>query len=189
MRAGWFIRVAFPLAVVAIVGLGAVPADGAAQPTAKATKTVKLAQLGHGTFWECPSATTALLVGVNQLSLHPGQTLKVEFLAKNQGTSACNYVAPYAGAAPGPTSSLLSVGPCGSMGMEIVGAHHRDVWPGVQPFNCPALGFAQLQPGASVNGAGTWNQTTPNGTKRVKAGSYTLLIDGHFSFPLQIKSR
>ena len=75
------------------------------------------------------------------------------------------------------------------MGMEIVGAHHRDVWPGVQPFNCPALGFAQLQPGASVTGAGTWNQTTPSGLKRVKAGSYTLLIDGHFSFPLQIKTR
>jgi hypothetical protein len=166
---------------------GAVPAQAGVHAAAK-TKSNKLAELGHGVFWECPAKTTALLVGVNRLTLTPGQSLKVQFLAKNEGGAACNYVAPYAGVAPGPTSPVLDVGPCGSMGMEIEGAHHRDVWPGVQPFNCPALGFAQLQPGASVTGGGSWDQAEPTGTKRVPAGNYTLVVDGKFSFPLQIKA-
>ena len=63
----------------------------------------KLAQTGHVTFWDCPSKTTLLLVVVNTLTLHPGATLDVSFTVRNGGTASCNYTAPYAGVAPGPT--------------------------------------------------------------------------------------
>jgi hypothetical protein len=71
------------------------------------------------------------------------------------------------------------------MGFQIDGPHHKNVWPGTEPLNCPALGFAQLQPQAAVIGVGQWGQTLPTGTKRIPAGSYTLVV-GHFSFPLKI---
>lgn len=147
----------------------------------------KLAQLGHATFWECPSKTTQLLVAVNTLTLHPGATLTISFTVRNGAATACNYTAPYAGAAPGPTATTLQAGPCGSVGFEIFGAHHANVWPGVQVVNCPALGFAQLPADGTVSGSGTWNQTKPNGTARVPAGSYTLVVENrHFSFPLRV---
>ena len=147
----------------------------------------KLAQLGHATFWECPSKTTQLLVAVNTLTLHPGATLTITFTVRNGAATACNYTAPYAGAAPGPTATTLQAGPCGSVGFEIFGPHHTNVWPGVQVVNCPALGFAQLPANGTVSGSGTWNQTKPNGTARVRAGSYTLVVENrHFSFPLRV---
>ena len=53
-------------------------------------------------------------------------------------------------------------------------------------YNCPALGFAQLQPNGTVAGSGTWNQTKPGATTRVPVGHDTLVVDGHFSFPITI---
>jgi hypothetical protein len=153
---------------------------------ANVSKVSKLAQVGHGVFWECPATTTSLLVGVNSNVLHPGQTLNLDFIVKNNGGTPCNYVAPYSSTVPGTVSSTLQIGPCGSMGFQVEGPKHRDVWPGVAAFNCPALGFAQLQPGGTVTGFGTWNQLEPNATKRVPVGNYTLVVDGHFSFPLVI---
>ena len=174
------------LALVALAPVGA----GGAQ-LAGSTKTVhtsKLVQVGHGTFWECKPKTTQILVGVNTLTLHRGSTLSIDFVVRNEATTECNYVAPYAGQAPGPTSTALQAGPCGSIGYEIVGAHRKNVWPGPQAFNCPALGFAELQPSATVSGAGTWDQDKPGSSARIPAGSYTLVIDGHFDFPLRIAS-
>jgi hypothetical protein len=168
------------------------PAAGAeAAKSTKSTKTPatsKLVQVGHGTFWECNAKTTQILVGVNTLTLHPGSTLDIDFVVRNEAAAECNYVAPYAGAAPGPTSTALQAGPCGSIGYEVVGAHRKNVWPGPQAFNCPALGFAQLQPSATVSGSGTWNQDKPGSSHRVPAGSYTLVVDGHFDFPLHVVS-
>jgi hypothetical protein len=157
-----------------------------AAPTSHVTRVARLAELGHGTFWECSSSTTPLLVGINRAVLHPGQALNMNFIVKNDGTKPCNYVAPYASASGGAAAAALDIGPCGSLGFKILGAKHKDVWPGVTPFNCPALGFAELQPGASVSGLGTWAQTLPNSTKRIPAGSYTLVIGNSFSFPITI---
>jgi hypothetical protein len=85
------------------------------------------------------------------------------------------------------TAASLQAGPCGSIGFEIVGPGGRNVWPGAQVVNCPALGFAQLRPGATVSGTGSWNQTRPNSAARVPVGTYTLVVDDkHFSFPLRI---
>ncbi len=165
--------------VLATLTAGAVPA-GAAAPN-------KLAQAGHATFWDCSSKTTELLVAVNTLTLHPGASLDISFTVRNGATASCNYTAPYAGVAPGPTSTALTAGPCGSVGYEIEGPHHHNVWPGVQVVNCPALGFAQLAAGATVSGTGSWNQTKPNSTHRVAPGNYTLVVENkHFSFPLRV---
>jgi hypothetical protein len=153
------------------------------------TGAPKLAQAGHATFWDCPAKTTDLLVAVNTLTLHPGAFLDVSFTVRNGGTAPRNYTAPYAGVAPGPTSTTLTAGPCGSVGYVIEDSHHHDIWPGVQVVNCPALGFAQLAPGATVSGRGSWNQTKPNSTHRVPAGTYTLVVENkHFSFPLRVAS-
>jgi hypothetical protein len=152
----------------------------------KASHGPKLVQVGLGTFWECPSKTTRILIAVNTLNLHPGSTLHINFVVRNQSLKACNYVAPYASVAPGPTSTTLGVGPCGSIGFEVMGPGRHNVWPGPQSFNCPALGFAQLQPGATVSGNGSWNQKKPNSSTRVAAGSYTLVVGGHYKFPLRI---
>lgn len=167
---------------------GSAPGTGSAgSTTATHQASPKLAQSGKVTFWECPAKTTELLVGVNALTLHPGTTLTVSFTVKNIGSSSCNYTAPYAAAAPGPTASSLQAGPCGSVGFEVVNSAHRNVWPGTQVVNCPALGFAQLAPGATVSGTGTWNQTKPNSTARVPAGNYTVVVDNkHFTFPLKV---
>jgi hypothetical protein len=179
--------VASTMGILVLFGTGAVHA-AASTPGKSVTKSApKLYQQGHVTFWECPAKTTQVLIGVNKLTLHPGDTLSINFVVRNQGTSACNFVAPYAGEAPGPTASTLQVGPCGSMGFVINAAHRRDVWPGPQPFNCPALGFAQLQPNASTVGSGTWNQTVPSGSKRVRPGDYTLVVAGRYTFPLHIE--
>ncbi len=166
------------LMVLVVAGIGAVPAQAKPPPA--------LSQAGHGTFWECGSKNTSLLVAVNKLTLHPGDVLDMHFIAKNNGDQACNYVAPYAGSTTGATSSALQIGPCGSMGFEVQGAHHRNVWPGTLPFNCPALGFAQLQSGGAVVGSGSWNQMSATSTKRVRPGTYTLIIDGHYKFPLHL---
>jgi hypothetical protein len=154
--------------------------------TAKADSSSRLTQGGHGTFWECPAKSTSLLIGVNSLDLHPGQNLNIDFIVRNGGTAGCNYVAPYVGSAPGPTATSLQIGPCGEMGFEIEGAHNRNVWPGTEPFNCPALGFAQLAPSGAVAGAGSWDQMLPGRPARVPSGTYTLLVDGRFAFTLHI---
>ena len=66
-------------------------------------------------------------------------------------------------------------------------AHGHNVWPGNEVVNCPALGSAQLAPGATVSGTGSWDQTKPNSTHRVAKGNYTLVVENkHFSFPLRI---
>jgi len=175
-------------AALAAVPWGAATAAVSSTRAVHAAKGPKLAQEGRGKFWECPAKTTSVLVAVNRLTLRPGQELTVSFVVKNLGTAACNYVAPYAGVAPGATVPTLTAGPCGSMVFEVEGAHHADVWPGLAGYNCPALGFAQLQPGASVIGSGTWAQTAGGGTRRVRAGAYTLVIDGRFSFPLRVEA-
>jgi hypothetical protein len=149
----------------------------------------KLDAVGNVKFWECPSKTTKMLVAVNTLTLHPGSTLDITFIIKNTGTTSCNYTAPYASVAPGPTSTTLQAGPCGSIGFEIATSRGHEVWPGPQLVNCPALGFAQLAPGATVTGTGTWNQDKPNTDKPVSPGKYTLIVDDkHFSFPIHVSS-
>jgi hypothetical protein len=138
-----------------------------------------LARTGPIGFWECSSKTTELLVVVNTLTLHPGATLDVSFTVKNLGKASCNYTAPYAGVEPGPTSTSLQAGPCGSIGFQVENSDHHNVWPGTQLVNCPALGFARLAPGATVSGTGAWDQTKPN--------SYTLVVsDTHMTFPLHV---
>jgi hypothetical protein len=175
--------------LVACLGAGALPAGASAHHSHKAAKIVpshKPLLQGPVTFWECASKTTKALIAVNTLTLHPGTPLKINFIVRNEGTAACNYVAPYASAAPGPASPDLTVGPCGSLGFEILGAHNKDVWPSVKVFNCPALGFAQLQPNGTAVGSGEWDQTEPSGTKRIPAGHYTLVVGKDFFFALTI---
>jgi len=175
--------------ITAIAALTLTLASPSAASPKKGTALHELAQTGHATFWDCPSKTTELLVVVNTLTLHPGATLNVSFTVRNSGTTSCNYTAPYASVAPGPTSTSLTAGPCGSVGYEIQNSHHHNVWPGAQVVNCPALGFAQLAAGATVSGTGSWSQTEPNSTHRVPPGNYTLTVENkHFSFPLHIAS-
>ncbi len=163
-----------------------VAGPAAAEASAAAGQT-KLAHVGHATFWDCPAKTTDLLVAVNTLTLHPGVSLNISFTVRNAGTSSCNYTAPYADVTPGPTSSGLTAGPCGSVGYEIEDSHRHNVWPGAQVVNCPALGTAQLASNATVSGTGSWNQTKPNSTHRVPVGAYTLVVENkHFSFPLRV---
>jgi hypothetical protein len=170
------------------------PAGLSATASSKSTAThrtsaPKLDAVGAVKFWECPSKTTPMLVAVNTLTLHPGSTLTITFAIKNTGTRSCNYTAPYAGVAPGPTSTTLEAGPCGSIGYEIASAHGHEVWPGPQLVNCPALGFAQLAPGATVTGTGRWNQDRPNTDEMVRPGKYTLIVDDkHFSFAILVSS-
>ena len=169
-------------------------AAGPAIASSKTTTThhssgPKLDAVGSVKFWECPSKTTQMLVAVNTVTLHPGDALTITFIIKNTGSKTCNYTAPYAGAAPGPTSTTLQAGPCGSIGYEITTARGHEVWPGPQLVNCPALGFAQLAPGATVSGTGTWNQDAPNTDRRVSRGKYIVIVDDkHFSFPIRISS-
>jgi len=132
------------LATAAMATVTVTAAPALASGTKAPTAAPKLTQLGHATFWECPAETTELLVAVNTLTLHPGATLTISYTVRNGAAKACNYSAPYADAVPGPTATTLQAGPRGSVGFEILGPHHANVWPGVQVVNCPALGFAQL---------------------------------------------
>jgi hypothetical protein len=188
-RGRWSWRATGAALVVAVLAgaLGTAGTAGTASAKSTPKQAPKLVQIGHVTFWECPAKTTQMLVGVNALTLHPGTPLTINFTVRNVGTAACNYTAPYAGAAPGPTSATLQAGPCGSVGFKVVGAHGRNVWPGPLVVHCPALGFAQLAPNATVSGSGTWDQTRPNSTRRVAPGSYTLVVD-RFRFPLRLAS-
>jgi hypothetical protein len=173
-----------------VLGLSAALPSGAGATTHRkappAVHKPKLLQQGHLTFWECKSKTTVALIGVNTLVLHPGQSLTINFIVRNESAKTCDYVAPYVGVVPGPTATTLEVGPCGAVGFEIEGPHHRNLWPGVVTYNCPALGFAQLAPNGTTVGSGTWNQTRPGGTARVPVGHDTLVVAGHFSFPITI---
>ncbi len=177
-------------ALTAVAAVPPVPAgaSGGKGGTHEHGTAAKLAPGGHVVFWECPAKTTELLVAVNTLTLHPGATLDISFIVRNGAAMACNYTAPYAGVAPGPTVTKLEAGPCGSVGIEVEGPHHANVWPGVQLVNCPALGFARLAPSGTVSGTGTWDQTKPNSTQRVPVGNYTLVVNNnrHFSFPLHV---
>ncbi len=148
---------------------------------------LRLSRSGKIGFWECSAKTTEILVAVNTLTLHPGATLDVSFTVKNVGSASCNYTAPYASVEPGPTSTSLQAGQCGSIGFEIENGAHHNVWPGTQVVNCPALGFARLAAGATVSGTGTWDQTKANSTARVPAGDYTLVVGNRdFSFRLRV---
>jgi hypothetical protein len=167
-----------------VAGAGA---TGAPKKGTALVKAPKLAETGAATFWGCSSKTTLLLVVVNTLSLHPGATLDVSFTVRNGGKTSCNYTAPYAGVTPGPTSTTLTAGPCGSVSFQIEDSHHHDVWPGDEVVNCPALGFAQLAAGATVSGTGSWDQTKPNSTRRVAPGNYTLVVGSkHFTFHVRV---
>ncbi len=173
--------------VVLMTVTAATPAGAAAKKGTTIAKAPELAKTGHVTFWDCSAKTTLLLVVVNTLTLHPGATLDVSFTVRNGGTGSCNYTAPNAGVAPGPTATTLTAGPCGSVGFEIEDSHHRNVWPGDEVVNCPALGFAQLAAGATVSGTGAWDQTRPDSTRRVAPGKYTLVMENkHFDFPLRV---
>jgi hypothetical protein len=175
-------------ALVLPPGLAAAAKNKATTTTHHASAP-KLDAVGNVKFWECPSKSTRMLVAVNTLTLHPGSTLDITFIIKNTGTKSCNYTAPYASVAAGPTSTTLQAGPCGSIGYEIATSRGREVWPGPQLVNCPALGFAQLAPGATVSGTGTWNQDKPNTNERVALGKYMLIVDNkQFSFPIQLLS-
>ncbi len=106
---------------------------------------------------------------------------------RNGAKTPCNYTAPYAGIALGPTSTTLTAGPCGSVSFQILDAHGHNVWPGNEVVNCPALGSAQLAAGATVSGTGSWDQTKPDSMRRVAPGNYTLVVENkHFVFPLRI---
>jgi hypothetical protein len=178
------------LVLAALVLPGALPATAkSSTTTTHRASAPKLNAVGNVKFWECPSKTTRMLVAVNTLTLHPGSTLTITFIIKNTGTKSCNYTAPYAGVAPGPASTTLQAGPCGSVGYAITTSRGHEVWPGPQLLNCPALGFAELAPGATVTGTGTWNQDKPNTDRRVSPGTYVLVVDNkHFSFPIQVTS-
>ena len=93
-----------PVAVAVLVAVLASGGVAAAKSTKspKTPPTQKLVQVGHGTFWECHGKTTQILVGVNTLTLHPGSTLNIDFVVRNEAAAECNYVAPYSGQAPGP---------------------------------------------------------------------------------------
>src|SRR5580704_16300644 len=124
------------------VTLSVLVSGGTAAAAKKGTTLAKapaLARSGHAAFWDCPAKTTELLVAVNTLTLDPGATLDVSFTVRNSGPSPCNYTAPYAGVAPGPTSTALTAGLCGSLGFQVKDSHHHTVWPGAQVVNCPAL--------------------------------------------------
>jgi hypothetical protein len=97
------------IAVSVLVPLVAVP-PAAAAPEKGTTlaRTPKLSQVGHAAFWDCPAKTTELLVIVNTLTLYPGTILNISFTVRNDGTTSCSYTAPYAGVAPGPTSTALT---------------------------------------------------------------------------------
>jgi hypothetical protein len=183
-RGGWTVLAG---ALLAATVVAATPAAASSSKSKGHSAPPKLVQLGHATFWECSTKTTVLLVAVNTLTLHPGVTLKLTFTVRNTGATSCNYTAPYASVAPGPTTTALQAGPCGSVGFEILGRHRTNVWPGAQVVNCPALGFAQLAANGTVSGTGTWDQTRPNSKARVPAGNYTLVVDNkQFSFPLRV---
>jgi hypothetical protein len=184
----WMWSTATALAALMVVSVALSASAGAAKEKGTTlAKAPKLAETGQATFWDCPSKTTLLLVVVNTLTLHPGGTLDVSFTVRNGAKTSCNYTAPYAGVAPGPTSTTLTAGPCGSVDFQIDDAHHHNVWPGNEVVNCPALGFAQLAAGATVSGTGGWDQTKPNSTHRVAPGNYTLVVENkHFSFPIRI---
>lgn len=181
-------RRAAAVTVAVVVGLAA-PAGASShhppRPTPPPKPTHKLLLQGPITFWECSKKTTQALIGVNTLTLHPGDTLHVNFIVRNESTSPCNYVAPVT--LPGAPPPSLGMGPCGAVGFEILGAHNRNVWPGTKPFNCPALTFAQLGVNATTAGSGTWDQSTASGRGRIAPGTYTLLVDDHFLFALVIK--
>ena len=170
-----------PLSAGPLSAVPAAGADGAAHGSPP-----RLAQAGHVAFWDCPAATTELLVALNTLTLHPGRSLDVTFAVRNGATTACTYTALFAEGAAGRTSTTLKAGPCGSVGYEIVGPHQRNVWPGDRVVNCPALGFAQLAPGATVTGTGSWDQTRPDSAERVPVGNYTLVVSRRFSFPIHV---
>jgi hypothetical protein len=184
---GWVRDVALSLLLPAAVILCACSPSGAARKGDAPVKAPELAQIGDVAFWNCPAKKTQFLVVVNTLTLHPGQTLDVSFTVRNSGTTSCGYTAPYAGVTPGPTSTTLTAGPCGSVGFQIEDSHHHNVWPGSEVVNCPALGFAQLAAGATVSGTGSWRQTEPNSTHRVPTGNYTLTVENkHFNFSLRV---
>jgi hypothetical protein len=168
--------------------VGVTPAAAAVRTAHHTAAVSRLAQRGHGPFGQCPARTTTLLIAVNRLELHPGQTLTVDFIATNEGTSACSYTGPAAATLPGSATASLSAGPCGSIGFAIEGAHHRNVWPGRGIYSCPALGLAHLQPGASAAGSGQWDQTMASGQSRVRPGTYTLVVDRRFSFRLHVEA-
>jgi hypothetical protein len=177
-------------AAIPVLASGLVPAAPAGAAPRKGTtlpEAARLAQAGHTAFWHCPARTTELLVAVDTLTLQPGASLDISFSVRNGGTSSCTYTAPDADAASGRTPAALTAGPCGSVGYEIDDAHHHNVWPGTQVVNCPALGSAQLAPGASVSGTATWDQTRPDSAHRVPPGPYVLVVEnGRFTFPLRV---
>jgi hypothetical protein len=178
---------AVAMALVALVPLGVTGAAAAPRKGTTLAKAPPLAQSGHASFWSCPAKTTEMLVAVSTVTLHPGATLTISFTVRNGGAASCNYTAPYAGVEPGPTSTALTAGPCGSVTFEVLDAHRNDAWPGAEVVNCPALGFARLAAGATVSGTGSWNVDKPNSAHRVAPGAYTLLVaNKHFRFPLRV---
>ena len=124
----------------------------------------KLDAVGNVKFWECPSKTTKMLVALNTLTLHPGSMLSITFVVRNTGTKPCSYTAPYADIAPGPTTTTLQAGPCGSIRCEIATSHGHELWPGPQLVNCPPWVSPSWPPAPLSRAPARGTRTSPTRT-------------------------
>ena len=165
------------------------PGSAAAKSTTTTThpSAPKLNVVGHVRFWECPSKSTEMLVDREHPHAAPRVHADAHLPRQEPGPSSCNYTAPYASVAPGPTSTALEAGPCGSIGFEIETSHGHEVWPGPQSSTARPWASPSSPPAPRSRARASWNQDKPNSTQRVAPGVYKVVVDNkHFTFPLHV---
>ena len=152
------------------------PRPPAGRRGAKSTTTTthhaspKLAQLGHVKFWECPSKTTQMLVAVNTLTLHPGETLDITSPSGTAAPASCNYTAPFAGDDTRADRHHAAGRPCGSIGFEIASPHGHEVWPGPQLSTAPPWASRGLPPTPLCRERAGGTRTNPTAASGCSAG-------------------
>jgi hypothetical protein len=120
-----------------------------------------------------------------------GQPVNVIALISNDSSRACTFGGSGgSGGSRGSGTSHQSIGPCGSLPMDVFDANGVDIWPGPVAYSCPLISEISLAPHGTVTATGSWPKSAVTRSSNAPAppGTYRLEIDRAISFTITLSA-
>jgi hypothetical protein len=179
--------------VVALAGVGVFALAGSGGALVVAKQDSALVQSRHVAFEGCPPATTVVKASLKRLTYTPYQAVTITVSVTNGSGTACGRLSGQ-GLIPG--QGQLSIGPCGTFGLEVQNAKGTNIYPGTAAFACPAEFGVAVPAHGAVKATTSWNQEASYASKALAGrGKYRLSIvvqmgaptkGGMISFPITL---
>jgi hypothetical protein len=126
----------------------------------------------------CAKNALEARVTIPRLEFAPAQEVTVHATVRNVSAEACSFPASHGGPD--------TMGPCGSVSMEIESTNGANVWPGTVPYMCPNMTSFSLPAGGHFAATGSWDQRTATDPHQAPPGRYRLIVGGSLSFSITI---